>query len=298
MTSGSQRGTEMARVPPGRRTRTSSVIASTSAWMCSSTSAATMRSNSPSANGSWSASPCLMSAAAPAGTSPCSFMAPKTSRTFASSSASMSNATTSAPRRYISNAWRPPPAPMSRTRSPGSSPSRSKSTVSTGALLLVVGDHFFVRRGDLDRHGAPAEELLDALAAGRAVPRLPLRVVEQGRDRGLELAHVAGGDQVGAQPVGADDLRDRARVGGDQGRGAGHQLRGGKREALVEGRHAGQLGGAHQLDELRVADTVHEVDVVADRELVDELLGAATGLGLGDQEELEVALGAQLREGL
>src|SRR3954447_16912935 len=213
MTSGSQRGTETARVPPGRRTRTSSLIASTSAWMCSSTSAATIRSNSPSANGSWSASPCLMSADAPAGTSPCSFIAPKISSTPASSSASMSNAMTSAPRRYISNAWRPPPAPMSSTRSPGSRPSRSKSTVSTDALLLVVpvvGDHFLVRDGDLGGHRPPAEQLVDALAPGRAVPGPALGVVEHRRDGGLELADVAGRDQVGAQAVGADDLGDGA----------------------------------------------------------------------------------------
>src|SRR6478735_5337177 len=237
MTSGSQRGTVMAIVPPGRRTRTSSVIASTSAWMCSSTSAATMRSNSPSANGSWSASPCLMSAEAPAGTSPCSFIAPKISSTPASSSASMSNATTSAPRRYISNAWRPPPAPMSSTRSPGRRPSRSKSTVSTGALLLfapIVGDHFLVGDGDLRGHGPPAEQLVHALAAGGAVPGATLRVVEHPRDGDLELADVAGRDQVGAQPVGADDLGDGPGVGDDQRRGTGHQLRGRQREALVE----------------------------------------------------------------
>src|SRR6478735_2149530 len=276
MTSGSQRGTVIASVPPGRSTRTSSLIASTSAWMCSRISAATMRSNSPSANGSWSASPCLMSAEAPAGTSPCSFIAPKISSTPASSSASMSNATTSAPRRYISKAWRPPPAPMSSTRSPGSRPSRSKSTVSTGALLLltpVVGDDFFVGGRDLDGHRPPAEQLVDALAPGRAVPRPSLGVVEHLRDRGLELADVAGGDQVGAQPVGSDDLGNGSGVGDDQRGGAGHQLGRRQREALVERGHAGELGRAHQLDQLGVSHAVHEADGVADGELVDQLLG-------------------------
>ena len=51
-TSGSQRGTVTATVPPGRSTRTSSAIAWMSAGMCSRISAATIRSNSPSANGS------------------------------------------------------------------------------------------------------------------------------------------------------------------------------------------------------------------------------------------------------
>src|SRR3954453_6470239 len=271
MTSGSQRGTETASVPPGRRTRTSSLIASTSAWMCSSTSAATTRSNSPSANGSCSASPCLMSASAPWGPSPACFIAANRSSTPESSSASMSKAITSAPRRYISNAWRPPPQPMSSTRSPGSSPSRSKSTVSTLVLLLlglVVRDHFLVGRRDLLRHRAPAEELLDPLPPRRAVPRTPLGVVEQRRDGLLELPDVAGRHQVGAQPVGADHLGDRAGVRGDQRRAAGHQLGGGEREALVERGHAGELGGAHQLDELGVADAMDEVHGVLDRELV------------------------------
>ena len=49
---GSQRGTVTAIVPPGRSTRTSSAIAAVSSGMCSSTSEATTRSNSPSANGS------------------------------------------------------------------------------------------------------------------------------------------------------------------------------------------------------------------------------------------------------
>src|SRR5690349_5193699 len=184
--------------------------------MCSSTSAATTRSNSPSANGSASASPCLMSASAPAGTSPASFIAPKSSSTPASSSASWSNATTSAPRLYISKACRPAPQPMSSTRSPGRSPSRSKSTVSTAALLLLtplvaeVGDGLLVGGGGGLGHGTPAEQLLHPGAAGRAHRRTSLGVVEQCRDRGLQLADVARGHQVGAQAVGADDLGDGA----------------------------------------------------------------------------------------
>ena len=79
--SGSQRGTVTAIVPPGRSTRTSSAIAWMSAGMCSRTSAATTRSNSPSANGSDSASPSLTSASAPSGTSPASRIAPNRSRT-------------------------------------------------------------------------------------------------------------------------------------------------------------------------------------------------------------------------
>src|SRR3954463_9419034 len=295
MTSGSQRGTEIARVPPGRRTRTSSLIAATSAWMCSSTSAATTRSNSPSPNGSWSASPCLTSASAPSGTSPACFIAWKRSLTLASSSASMSKARTSAPWRYISNAWRPAPQPMSSTRSPGRSPRRSKSTVSNSVLLVaavivVGGDRLLVDLRHLGRNRPPAEQLLDPLAATGAVQLPALGVVEQGRECCLELADVAGRDQVGAQPVRADHLGDGAGAGRDERCAAGHQLRGRQGEPLVEAGHAGDLGRAHQRDQLGVADAVHEPDRVGDRQLVDELLGAAAGLGLGDQDQLDVAL--------
>ena len=50
-TSGNQRGTVSAMVPPGRSTRTSSTSAWMSAGTCSRISAATIRSNSPSAKG-------------------------------------------------------------------------------------------------------------------------------------------------------------------------------------------------------------------------------------------------------
>src|SRR3954467_6018980 len=96
---------------------------------------------------------------------------------------------------------------MSSTRSPGRSPRRSKSTVSTGisllvsaaAVLLVVGgDRLLVDLGHLGRDGAPAEQLVDALAAVRAHHRAALGVVEQRGQRRLQLADVAGSDQVGA----------------------------------------------------------------------------------------------------
>src|SRR5687768_9134301 len=273
-----------------------------SAGMCSSTSAATTRSNSPSAKGSARASPSFTSASAPAGTSPASRMALNHSRTVASSSASWSKAMTSAPRLYISNAWRPAPQPRSSTRSPGRSPNRSKSTVSTAALLLLSpalllaegGDGLLVGGGGGLGHGTPAEQLLDAGPAGRTHRRTSFGVVEQRRDRLLELAHVAGGDQVGALAVGPDDLRDRAGTRHDQRGRAGHQLSGGEGEALVERRHAGHLGRPHHLDELGVADAADEGHPVRDPELVDELLGAPTGLRPGHEHERHVALDGEL----
>src|SRR5262245_18536153 len=230
-----------------------------SAGTCSRISAATIRSNSPSANGSASASPSFTSASAPSGTSPASAIATNMSRTRASSSASWSKATTSAPRRYISKAWRPAPQPRSSTRSPGRSPRRSKSTVSThapsggsGRAGPEVRDRVVVRRGSGGSDRPPAEELLDPAAAGGAVPSSAYRVVEQRAECGGELPHVTRSHQVGAHAVGADHLGDGSRTGGDEWRRGRHQLHGRQRETFVEAGDAGHLGGAHQRDQLGV----------------------------------------------
>src|SRR5512139_4025836 len=274
--SGNQRGTVTAIVPPGRSTRTSSAIAASSSGMCSRTSAATTRSNSPSAKGSESASPCFTSASAPSGTWFSDRIAANISDTADSSSASWSNAMTSVPRRYSSNAWRPAPQPMSRTRSPGWTPRRSKSTVSIWSALLVrlVVDCALVRRRSGLRHRTPAELLQGALPScgAHAVPSL--RVVEERLERCRELPHVAGRDQVRAQPVLTHHLGDRARPADYERGAAGHRLHRGQREAFVERRHAGDLGRADHLGEVRVAQPAHEADAVLDRQPLDELLGA------------------------
>src|SRR5438128_2394178 len=96
---------------------------------------------------------------------------------------------------------------MSSSRSPGRTPRRSKSTVSTG-LLLVVGDRIVVRRGRLLGHGLPAEQLLDPAPAGGTEPGPPLGVVEQTLQRRGELGDVPRRDDVGGQAVGSDDLGD------------------------------------------------------------------------------------------
>src|SRR3954454_21491244 len=294
--SGSHRGTVIAIVPPGRSTRTSSSSAWRSAGTCSRISAATIRSNYPSPNGSDRASPSLTSASAPSGTSPAWAIATNRSRTRDSSSASWSKATTSAPRRYISKACRPAPQPRSRARSPGPRPSLSKSTVSTCAPLAgEVGDRLVVRRGGRGRGCAPAEQLLHPTPAGRAVPLSSLGVVEERGEGRRQRADVTGRDQVGAQPVGSDHLGDRAGPRDDQRCRGGHELGRWEREALVQAGHARDLGRSHQPHQVVLADAVDEPAVVADREVVEEPLGAAARDGLGDQQELEVgALGAQL----
>src|SRR3954471_7249409 len=96
---------------------------------------------------------------------------------------------------------------MSRTRSPARSPSRSKSTVSTGRPLpravptWLVADRLLVRLGGRDRNGPPAEALENPPAARGAHPRPALGVVEEVGQRGVELFHVPGGDQVSALAV-------------------------------------------------------------------------------------------------
>src|SRR5690348_10908566 len=269
-----------------------------SAGTCSRISAATTRSNSPSANGSARASPSLMSASAPSGTSPASFMAANSSRTPASSSPSWSKAMTSAPRRYISNACRPAPHPRSSTRSPGSRPSRSKSTVSIRTLPTEIADGLLVRR----RHGlgdrAPAEVLEHTLTSGPPHALAPGVVVQERGDRVLEGAHVTGGHEVGALTVRADDLGDRAGVGGHQRGAAGHELGGREAEPLVQGRDAGQLRRTHEVDQLLVGQPVDEADVLGDAEGVDQLLGPAARLRLAHEHQLEVALDPELGEGL
>src|SRR5690606_7455432 len=150
----------------------------------------------------------------PSGTSPASFIATKRSRTPSSSATSWSKAMTSPPRRYISNAWRPAPQPMSSTRSPGLRPSRSKSTVSTsfplGLFGPVVLDHFFIRSSGLRCDCAPTEILQHPLAAGDTHGLAPSGVVQQGSDRRRELPDVTRGDQVRALAVGSHHLGDRA----------------------------------------------------------------------------------------
>ncbi len=86
--SGRNDGTVTAMVPPGRRTRTSSRMAPKSSSMCSSTSAAMMRSNVPSGKGSLVASPRAQPLRAAAGRSPAWLMALTMAATSLSSASS------------------------------------------------------------------------------------------------------------------------------------------------------------------------------------------------------------------
>ena len=73
--SGSQAGTVMAMVPPGRSTRVSSSSAARSSGTCSITSEAMIRSKAPSVNGRLVPSPCTEVHDRPGAISPASFMA-------------------------------------------------------------------------------------------------------------------------------------------------------------------------------------------------------------------------------
>ena len=212
---------------------------------------------------------------------------------------------------------------MSRTRSPGRSPSRSKSTVSTGrspgrrwcrdgGAVRVRGCGVVPRsrchvgvttvgvgRRRRRRDGAPAEELLDARRAGGAHGGAALGVVEQRGEGLLELADVAGGDQVGAQR-----RRDR-RPRGSRRRArppAAWRRPSARRSAARSPRSSEgtQASSAEPISATSSASLTPwtKRDVLADAEPVDELLGATARGRLGDQHQLDVALGAQLGEGL
>jgi hypothetical protein len=89
----------MAMRPPGFNTRTISASTPLSSGMCSMTSEMITTSNDSSGKGSWSASPSIAVAVAPAGASPASFIAANHLATSRISSAFWSRATTCAPRR-------------------------------------------------------------------------------------------------------------------------------------------------------------------------------------------------------
>src|SRR5947209_12460229 len=208
--------------------------------MCSSTSAAITTSNEASAKGNASRSARTVRASDPLGASPAAAMAANSASTCVSSSALRSTATTSAPRRYASNACRPNPQPRSSTCSPAWIGNRVKSTVSMSSLLLARGDGLAVDVGSGSGHRPPGVALLDPPPTG-GPERLPaVWIVQQPRQREGEVRRVAGLDQLGAV---ADHLGQRARTGGDQRRLTGHRLDRRDREPLVERRHDGDLRG-------------------------------------------------------
>src|SRR6478609_11280165 len=148
-----------------------------------------------------------------------------------------------APRRYTSNAWRPAPAPMSSTRSPGLSPRRLKSTVSmVGVRPLLLGQTGAVLLDRLLGGVLPAPVVDDPLAAGLAHLGADGLVVQDVGDLDGERLAVAGRDEEGGLVVGADHLGHGATGGGDQRDGAAHGFDGGEGEALVQRRHHGDLG--------------------------------------------------------
>src|SRR6476620_4201312 len=158
----------------------------------------------PSPNGMAVASPEIALAPASAVVSPAVRIAPNIPVTGASSAGSRSKATTSAPRRYTSNACRPPPQPRSSTRSPGRTGNRRKSTVSTRPVLSCLslrGGQPFHRGQVLPDggmgHRGPGEPLADP-AQGPVRQRVPLGGgVVQPAQHGREFLVLARRDQDG-----------------------------------------------------------------------------------------------------
>src|SRR5699024_10169523 len=174
----------------------------------------------------------------PAGAaSPASAMAVNICSTSARPSESWSNAVTSAPRRYASKACRPAPAPMSSSRCPGSTASRSKSTVNIRLLQSALWRmlhrvHIALCGGRSDR--GPTVLVQCPLPARTTEPGTTLRVGEAICQRGGEGLGVSGGNECGALVVRPDHLGQGAAVTDNEWRTAGHRLDGGQGEPLVQ----------------------------------------------------------------
>lgn len=145
----------------------------------------------------------------------------------------------------------------------------------------------------------PGEPLQHALPAGRAEPGPQGGVAQQPAEARGECARVARRHGQAGVPVAPGDLGDRPAGRGEQRRAGGHGLGGRQGEALVQRRHAGDLGRTHQVDEFGVGDALDELDgpfeaVPLDRLGDRPLLGA-----LADDDEVGVrVLGAHLRQRL
>ena len=214
----------------------------------------------------------------------------------------MSQATTRAPRRKASKAWRPKPQPRSSSRSPGA---QAERVVVDGEHRLSACPSRWRRAGlgvamraarygglagaagspglDGGRLGQQGPVLLDVpTAVWRQVqrsmtrwrPAAPMRARSSGSSRAMAILAARaslspGGDHQRGVVVGADDLGQGAAGGGDERDAARHGLDGRQREALVERGHDGQLGLGVQLDDALLGHAGDERDDVAQAELVD-----------------------------
>jgi hypothetical protein len=187
---------------------------------------------------------------------------------------------------------------MSSTRSPGPTGKRSKSTVSTGPLLRDARQDAAVPGDGRGGDRAPGEALDDAGAAGSAEAGGELGIVEEPSDGSGQRLRVARRDVQGGHAVGADDLGQRAGRRRDERRPARHRLDRRQAEPLVQAGDDGHLRRAEQVDERRLADAVDEADLVGEAEPLDRRGRGAARPRAPDDDQLDVALGPELRDGL
>ena len=157
---------------------------------------------------------------------------------------SRSRPTTRAPRSSAPKQWRPSPQPASRSRSPGRTSSRSRSTVSSTDHLLEDVDEL---RGGVAPSGRGARP-------ARA-PRGPCARSRSGsaavrRSRRPSRARRAAERAARRWPSRADDLGQRPRRVRDHREPAGHRLARREAEALEERRHHRDPRRRVLLDEL------------------------------------------------
>src|SRR4051812_26937308 len=217
------------------------------------------------------------------------------------SSAAKSSATTRAPWRASSKAWRPKPAPASRTRSPRPTPSaarRAERTVSTSSHPAVATSLVDVRRHRQDLAvlldgllgaASPRPALEDPLAAGRADAGPELGFVEAAGDGRRQRLGVTGRARQDGVAVASGDLREGPAVGGHEGGARDHRFDRREAEPLVEAGHDRQLGLGVELDDPLVGDTGDEVDVGEEAERADEVHALAVAR-LADDRQRDVAL--------
>src|SRR5699024_1015818 len=248
-----------------------------------------------------SASPRTVVAEPAGAASPASAMAVNICSTSARPSESWSNAVTSAPRRYASKACRPAPAPMSSSRCPGSTASRSKSTVNIRLLQSALWRmlhrvHIALCGGRGDR--GPTVLVQCPLPARATEPCTTLRVGEEIGQCGGERLGVSGGDACGALVFRPDNLGQRAGVTDHERCATGHCLDGGQRESLVQRGDTCDLGGGQQFGEVGVGDPADDSHAVTDVELGYPALGRSARGQFGDEYQLGIPLGAEFGDGL
>lgn len=145
----------------------------------------------------------------------------------------------------------------------------------------------------------PGEVAQHPLTSGGTESYSQLRVAQQPAQPGGQCPGVPRRHRQTRLAVASGDLGNRPAGRGDERRPGGHGLGGRQGEALVQRRHAGDLGRADQVDEFGVGDALDELDGAFEAVALDGLRDRTLGGPLADDDEMGVGvLGADLGERL